>query len=94
MNYQPDRAIKVFYDIDVNSLFDGIAEHANVQQHAASQFRLLAGYHQIELAQSRDSFRWALIGLWIGLAFFIAALLQQYTGSSLREWVSRNLGAG
>ena len=56
MNCQPDRAIKVFYDIDVNSLIDGIAEQANVQQHAASQFRLLAGIIKLSLHSHATAF--------------------------------------
>jgi hypothetical protein len=52
----------------------GRADPANVQQIAASQLELLAGYHQIALAQSRRSFFWALVGSGLGLLFFIAAV--------------------
>jgi hypothetical protein len=52
----------------------GVADPANVQQIAASQLELLAGYHQIALAQSRRSFFWALVGSGVGLIFFVAAV--------------------
>src|SRR5262249_26500103 len=63
----------------VNVVFDsinriGTADPANVQQIAASQLELLAGYHQIALAQSRRSFFWALVGSGVGLIFFVAAV--------------------
>jgi hypothetical protein len=51
----------------------GKSDPANVLQIAASQLELLAGYHQIALAQSRRSFSWALVGSGLGLCFFIAA---------------------
>jgi hypothetical protein len=46
----------------------------DVQEIAASQLELLAGYHEIALAQSRRSFFWALIGSGIGLVFFVCAV--------------------
>jgi hypothetical protein len=52
----------------------GRADPANVQQIAASQLELLAGYHEIALAQSRRSFFWALVGSGLGLSFFVAAV--------------------
>ena len=52
----------------------GTVDPANVQQIAASQLELLAGYHQIALAQSRRSFFWALVGSGVGLIFFVAAV--------------------
>jgi hypothetical protein len=52
----------------------GTANPANVQEIAASQLELLAGYHQIALAQSRRSFFWALVGSGVGLIFFVAAV--------------------
>jgi hypothetical protein len=52
----------------------GAADPANVQQIAASQLELLAGYHQIALAQSRRSFFWAIIGAGVGLLFFLSAV--------------------
>jgi hypothetical protein len=52
----------------------GAADPANVQLIAASQMALLAGYHQIALAQSRRIFFWALVGSGIGLIFFVAAV--------------------
>ena len=51
----------------------GAADPANVQLIAASQLELLAGYHQIALAQSRRIFFWALVGSGVGLIFFVAA---------------------
>ncbi|XIA66807.1 hypothetical protein ACFIOY_13430 [Bradyrhizobium sp. TZ2] len=53
----------------------GAADPANVQLIAASQLELLAGYHQIALAQSRRIFFWALVGSGVGLIFFVAAAL-------------------
>jgi hypothetical protein len=66
------------------TIFDSInriakADPANVQQIAASQLELLAGYHQIALAQSRRSFFWALVGSGLGLSFFIAAAALAFT---------------
>jgi hypothetical protein len=52
----------------------GAADPANVQLIAALQLELLAGYHQIALAQSRRIFFWALVGSGVGLIFFVAAL--------------------
>ena len=52
----------------------GAADPANVQLIAASQMELLAGYHQIALAQSRRVFFWALVGSGVGLIFFVAAV--------------------
>jgi hypothetical protein len=52
----------------------GAADPANVQLIAASQLELLAGYHQIALAQSRRIFSWALVGSGVGLIFFVAAV--------------------
>jgi hypothetical protein len=52
----------------------GAADAANVQLIAASQLELLAGYHQIALAQSRRIFFWALVGSGVGLIFFVAAV--------------------
>jgi hypothetical protein len=39
----------------------GAADPANVQLIAALQMEVLAGYHQIALAQSRRIFFWALV---------------------------------
>jgi hypothetical protein len=50
------------------------ADPSNVQQIAASQLELLAGYHEMVLAQSRRSFFWALVGSGVGLAFFVGAV--------------------
>jgi hypothetical protein len=52
----------------------GAADPANVQLIAASQLEVLAGYHQIALAQSRRIFFWALVGSGVGLIFFVAAV--------------------
>jgi hypothetical protein len=51
------------------------ADPSDVQRIAGSQLELLAGYHEIVLAQSRRSFFWALIGAGIGLLFFLAAVV-------------------
>jgi Cyanobacterial TRADD-N associated 2-Transmembrane domain len=53
----------------------GTADPKNVQQIAAAQIELLSVYHQEVLAQSRQSFFWALIGSGAGLALFIVAVL-------------------
>jgi hypothetical protein len=50
------------------------ADPKNVQQVAASQLEILTGYHLLALAQSRQSFFWALISSGIGLIFFVAAV--------------------
>ena len=52
----------------------GAADPADVQLIATSQLELLAGYHQIALAQSRRIFFWALVGSGVGLIFFVAAV--------------------
>ena len=52
----------------------GAADPANVQLIAALQMELLAGYHQIALAQSRRIFFWALVGSGVGVIFFFAAV--------------------
>jgi len=53
----------------------GAADPANVQLIAASQLELLAGYHQIALAQSRRIFFWALVVSGVGLIFLVAAVV-------------------
>lgn len=50
------------------------AAPSDIQTIAGSQLELLAGYHEIVLAQSRKSFCWALIGGGIGLVFFVCAV--------------------
>ena len=52
----------------------GTADPANVQLIAALQLELLAGYHQIALAQSRRIFFWALVGSGVGVILFFAAV--------------------
>jgi hypothetical protein len=72
----------------------GTVNPANVQQIAASQLELLAGYHQIALAQSRRSFFWALVGSGIGLTFFITAVaFALATGTALAAIVPLLSGA-
>ena len=56
----------------------GAADPANVQLIAASQLELLAGYHQIALAQSRRIFFWALVVSGVGLIFFVAGLVHTF----------------
>ena len=59
------------------------AAPSNVQEIAASQLQLMAGYHETALAQSRRSFFWALIGAGVGLIFFmVAAGFALYTGNA------------
>jgi hypothetical protein len=74
---------KLWGDVAVNNIENSIirdsiqrigqTDPANVQLVAASQLELLARYHQIELAQSRRIFFWALVGSGVGLIFFVAA---------------------
>jgi hypothetical protein len=54
----------------------GAADPANVQMIAAAQLELLAGYHQIALAQSRRIFFWALVGSGVGLVFLLASFVR------------------
>jgi hypothetical protein len=54
----------------------GAAEPADVQMIAAAQLELLAGYHQMALAQSRRIFFWALVGSGVGVILFFAAVAQ------------------
>ena len=54
------------------------ADPANVQLIAALQLELLAGYHDIALAQSRRIFFWALVGSGVGLIFLFAALAHAF----------------
>jgi len=72
----------------------GEADPKDVQQIAASQLRMLAGYHQIALAQSGRSFFWALVGAGIGLLFFFsAAAFALVTGVTLAAVVPLLSGA-
>ena len=52
----------------------GAADPANVQLIAALQMEVLAGYHQIALAQSRRIFFWALVGSGVWVIFLFAAV--------------------
>jgi hypothetical protein len=52
----------------------GAADPANVQLIAALQMEVLAGYHQIALAQSRRIFFWVLVGSGVGVIFLFAAV--------------------
>lgn len=47
------------------------------QEVAAAQIALLTDYYKTVLAQARESFRWALIGVAVGLVFFIVAIAVQ-----------------
>jgi hypothetical protein len=51
------------------------AQPGDVQAIAASQIRLLDGYHSQVLSQAARSFRWALIAAGVGLAFYLAAVV-------------------
>ena len=46
----------------------------DIQEIAASQIKLLAGYYDLVLGQARRSFRWALTAAGIGLLFFLASV--------------------
>ena len=56
----------------------GAANPANVQMIASAQLELIAGYHQIALAQSRRIFFWALVGSGVGLIFLLAAVAHAF----------------
>jgi hypothetical protein len=95
---------KLWGNIAVNNLEDtiirdsiqriGAADPANVQLIAASQLELLAGYHEIALAQSRRIFFWALVGSGVGLIFFFAAVaFALATGSAVAALISLLSGA-
>ena len=56
----------------------GAADPANVQMIASAQLELIAGYHQIALAQSRRIFFWALVGSGVGLIFLLAAVAHAF----------------
>ena len=50
------------------------ADPSEIQQVAATQIRFLAAFYDTVLAQAQQSFRWALIGVGVGLSFFIVAI--------------------
>jgi hypothetical protein len=50
------------------------ADRADVQAIAASQLKLLAAFYEVALHQAKQSFRWAIIGSIVGLAFFVVAI--------------------
>jgi hypothetical protein len=50
------------------------ADPGDVQAIAASQLKLLTGFYEIALDQARKSFRWAIVGSIVGVAFFVAAV--------------------
>jgi hypothetical protein len=56
----------------------GATDPANVQMIASAQLELIAGYHQIALAQSRRIFFWALVGSGVGLIFLLAAVAHAF----------------
>ena len=96
---------KLWGDMAVNNVENGIihdtiqrigaTEPANVQLIAATQMELLAGYHQIALAQSRRIFFWALVGSGIGLIFFVAAAMSALpTGVALFSGTAVQILAG
>jgi hypothetical protein len=72
----------------------GKADQSDVQQIAASQIELLTGYYQIALAQSRNSFFWALVGSGVGLVFFVVAVCYAlFTGAALTALIPLLSGA-
>jgi hypothetical protein len=50
------------------------ADPGDVQGIAASQLQLLTAFYEIALDQARKSFRWAIVGSIVGVAFFMAAI--------------------
>src|SRR4051812_46000639 len=51
------------------------ADPGDVQVIAASQLKLLAAFYEVALdPQARKSFRWAIVGSIVGVAFFVAAV--------------------
>jgi hypothetical protein len=67
--------VKIEYSIVHDSIQRiGAADPANVQLIAALQMEVLAGYHQIALAQSRRIFFWALVGSGVWVIFLFAAV--------------------
>lgn len=46
-----------------------------IQQVAAAEIRLLSDYYRTALAQARQSFNWALIGVAVGPVFFAGAVV-------------------
>ncbi len=70
------------------------AKPSNVQEIAASQLELMAGYHQVAIAESRRSFNWALIGAGAGLIFFMAAAwFALWTGNAVAAVIPAVSGA-
>jgi hypothetical protein len=64
------------------------------QEVAAAQIRLLSDYYKTVLAQARESFRWALIGVAVGLAFFVTAIsIQLAEGATNAATISAISGA-
>src|SRR5918998_609979 len=47
------------------------ADPKDVQEVAASQLQLMAGYHRFVVSQSSRCFFWALVGAGVGLGFFL-----------------------
>jgi uncharacterized membrane protein len=47
---------------------------AEIQEVAASQIKLLTSFYNTVLEQARRSFRWAIIGVGVGLLFFLSAI--------------------
>jgi hypothetical protein len=64
----------------------GAADPANVE--------LLAGYHQIALAQSRRIFFWALVGSGVGLIFLVASVGQAFPTETFLSGVIVEIVAG
>ena len=64
------------------------ADPKDVQEVAASQLQLMAGYHKIVVSQASRCFFWALVGAGVGLVFFlVAALYSMATGNAVAAMV-------
>lgn len=64
------------------------ADPRDVQEVAASQLQLMAGYHRIVVSQASRCFFWALVGAGVGLGFFlVAALYSMATGNAVAAMV-------
>ncbi len=70
------------------------ADPTNIQQVAASQFRLSSLYYENVLAQARRSFNAAVVAAVAGSAFFLAAVTFAMTTSQLAAPLVSLLGGG
>jgi hypothetical protein len=66
-------------ELSLEGLEDGVGRSPStqvqqVQEVAASQIKLLTSYYNTVLGQARESFRVAVVGVGVGLVFFVAAI--------------------